>query len=65
VQRIVASYEGVIQVASTVGQGTTVEIYFPRLDRECTRAAVTETPRSPELVHIPCMEEAVPLAPLG
>jgi two-component system cell cycle sensor histidine kinase/response regulator CckA len=65
VQRIVASYEGVIQVASTVGQGTTVEIYFPRLDRECARAAVTETPRSPELVHIPCMEEAVPLAPLG
>jgi K+-sensing histidine kinase KdpD len=65
VQRIVASHEGVIQVASTVGQGTTVEVYFPRLGRERTRAAVTEMPQSPELVHIRCVEDAVPLAPLG
>jgi signal transduction histidine kinase len=65
VQRIVASHEGVIQVASIVGQGTTVEVYFPRLNRERTRAAVTEMQQSPELVHLPCVEEAVPLAPLG
>jgi signal transduction histidine kinase len=65
VQRIVASHEGVIQVASTVGQGTTVEVYFPRLERERTRAAVMETQRSPELVHISCVEHAVPFAPLG
>ena len=65
VQRIVASHEGVIQVASTVGQGTTVEIYFPRLDKERTRTAVTETQRSPELVHIRCVEDAVPLVSVG
>jgi signal transduction histidine kinase len=65
VQRIVANHEGVIQVASTVGQGTTVEIYFPRLDRGRTRTAGTETPRSPELVPIRFVEDVVPLASLS
>jgi two-component system cell cycle sensor histidine kinase/response regulator CckA len=40
VQRIVARHGGVIRVASTVGQGTTVEIDLPRLERGGTRAAV-------------------------
>jgi signal transduction histidine kinase len=65
VQRIVASHGGVIRIASTVGQGTTVEIYFPRLDRERTRVAVAETHRSPGGAHICGMEDAAPLAPIG
>ncbi len=40
VQRIVTSHGGVMRVTSTVGQGTTVEIDLPRLERGCTRAAV-------------------------
>ena len=65
VQRIVASHEGVIRVASTVGQGTTVAIDLPRIERECIRDARVETPRSTRHARRLGVEAAAPLTSLG
>jgi signal transduction histidine kinase len=65
VQRIVTSHGGIIRVASTVGQGTTVAIDLPRCERERTRAAVVARPRSPRRARLRWAEAVAPLEPLG
>jgi signal transduction histidine kinase len=65
VQRIVASHEGVIRVASTLGQGTTVEIDLPWLEREYTRATMVETPRSIKCACLLGVEAAALLTSSG
>lgn len=65
VHGIVASHGGMIRVDSRVGQGTTFELYFPRIDMESTSEAVLEACLTPGVGRILFVEDEEPLASLG
>jgi len=65
VHGIVASHGGIIRVESTLGQGTTFEIYFPRLDAETTNEPLVETRLAPGSGRILLVDDEEPLASLG